>query len=233
MSTQARQRRFAHLPAVTPGLNILPPAQRDLWSLLGDIPEDFVLYGGTALALRLGHRQSVDFDFFSASAFHPGELLAGLSWLGRVEILDSHENTLTILTPSEVRVSFFGGLDIQCVAEPSMALDNGVVVASVFDLAGTRAKALLDRAEWRDYVDIDGLLQAGQDLADIMGYATTVFAPSFIFPAGLFLKCLVSFEDGTAPDVPGEVRARLEGAAQAAWRVGVPIIDPFSSTIAP
>lgn len=233
MSTLTRLRRFSHLPAITPGLEILPPAQRDLWNLLGDIPEDFVLYGGTALALRLGHRESVDFDFFSATPFHPGELLAGLSWLGRVEIVDARENTLTILTPSEVRISFFGGLEIQCVAEPSMALDNGVVLASVFDLAGTKAKALLDRSEWRDYVDIDELLRAGQEIGDIMGYATTVFAPSFVFPAGLFLKCLVSFEDGTAPDVPGEVRARLETATKAAWRVGAPIIDPYSSTIAP
>jgi hypothetical protein len=37
-------------------MEILPPAQR-----LG-----FVLYGGTAIALRLGHRSSVDFDFFTA-----------------------------------------------------------------------------------------------------------------------------------------------------------------------
>ncbi len=232
MSTETRLRRFSRLPAMTPGLDILPPAQRDLWSLLGDVPDDFVLYGGTALALRLGHRESVDFDFFSATPFHPGQLLASLPWLGRVEILDSREDTLTVLTPSEVRVSFFGALDIQCVAVPSISDDNGVLVASVFDLAGTKAKALLDRSEWRDYVDIDELLRAGLDLADIMGYATTIFAPSFVFPAGLFLKCLVSFEDGTAPEVPGDVRARLESAAQAAWRVGVPIIDPYSSTIA-
>ena len=233
MSTQTRLRRFSHLPPITPGLEILPPAQRDLWTRIGDIPEDFVLYGGTGLALRLGHRESIDFDFFSATPFHPGELLAGLSWLGRLELVDSRENTLTVVAPSGVRLSFFGGLDIQCAAEPSIWSDNGVVVASVFDLAGTKAKALLDRSEWRDYVDIDELLRAGHDLADIIGYATTVFAPGFVFPAGLFLKCLVSFEDGTAPEVPGDVRARLESAAKATWRAGVSIIEPHSRTIAP
>lgn len=233
MSTRTRLNRFSRLPAIALGLDILPPAQRDLWDRLGDVPEDFVLYGGTALALHLGHRESVDFDFFSATPFRPGELLAEVSWLGRVEILDSRENTLVLLTPSEVRVSFFGGLDLQCVAAPSVSTDNGIVIASLFDLAGTKAKALLDRSEWRDYVDIDELLRAGQDLPDVMAYAAAVFAPSFVFPAALFLKCLVSFEDGTAPDVPSDVRERLETAAQTAWRAGVPIIDPYARTIAP
>jgi hypothetical protein len=45
-------------------LDILPAAQRRLWNDLDAIPPGFVLYGGTALALRLGHRTSVDFDFF-------------------------------------------------------------------------------------------------------------------------------------------------------------------------
>jgi len=48
-----------------PRLNILPPAQRSLWPHLVQVPGHFVLYGGTAIALRLGHRQSIDFDFFS------------------------------------------------------------------------------------------------------------------------------------------------------------------------
>lgn len=49
-----------------PALQIPPAEQRRLWDELGAIPEDFVLYGGTALALRLAHRQSVDFDFFGS-----------------------------------------------------------------------------------------------------------------------------------------------------------------------
>ncbi len=48
-----------------PRLDILPLSQRRLWDELGELPEEFVLYGGTAIALHLGHRQSVDFDFFT------------------------------------------------------------------------------------------------------------------------------------------------------------------------
>jgi Nucleotidyl transferase AbiEii toxin, Type IV TA system len=55
----------------TPKLEILPAAQRLLWQELGAIPGGFTLYGGTAIALHLGHRQSIDFDFFGDHAFAP------------------------------------------------------------------------------------------------------------------------------------------------------------------
>jgi Nucleotidyl transferase AbiEii toxin, Type IV TA system len=48
-----------------PHLEILPPAQMRLWRELSGVPNGFVLYGGTALALHLGHRTSVDFGFFA------------------------------------------------------------------------------------------------------------------------------------------------------------------------
>ncbi len=50
--------------AFIPRLDILPLPQRRLWAELSAVPPEFVLYDGTALALHLGHRESVDFDFF-------------------------------------------------------------------------------------------------------------------------------------------------------------------------
>ncbi|QQO57451.1 MAG: hypothetical protein N838_32975 [Thiohalocapsa sp. PB-PSB1] len=44
-------------------LSILPASQLALWPTLAQVPKRLVLYGGTAIALRLGHRQSVDFGF--------------------------------------------------------------------------------------------------------------------------------------------------------------------------
>ena len=59
-----------------PRLDVLPAAQRRLWPALADVPDTFVLYGGTALALRLAHRTSVDFDFFAAKPLDADKLLA-------------------------------------------------------------------------------------------------------------------------------------------------------------
>lgn len=54
-----------------PRLDQPPPSQRSLWPELSEVPSGFVLYGGTALTLRLGHRVSEDFDLFANRSFHP------------------------------------------------------------------------------------------------------------------------------------------------------------------
>ena len=54
-----------------PRLDILPNPQRRLWDELAAVPVEFALYGGTAIALHLGHRHSVDFDFFGNRPFDP------------------------------------------------------------------------------------------------------------------------------------------------------------------
>jgi hypothetical protein len=52
-----------------PRIDILPPAQQEIWSQLAPAPKlSFVLYGETAVALHLGHRISIDFDFFKADS---------------------------------------------------------------------------------------------------------------------------------------------------------------------
>jgi hypothetical protein len=58
-----------------PKTAILPPAQREIWPQLAPASAlSFVLYGGTAVALHLGHRQSLDFDFFGAGPLNKTQL---------------------------------------------------------------------------------------------------------------------------------------------------------------
>src|SRR6266536_536378 len=101
-----------------PRLDILPPAQRRLWPELAATPADFTLYGGTAIALRLGHRQSNDFDFFSPIGFAPGTLLDDVPYLRDAVVRQSQANTLTCSVDrgGPVLLSFFGGLTLGQVA---------------------------------------------------------------------------------------------------------------------
>ncbi len=233
MSRESRRTRFSHLPPIEPRIGILPQALAELWPKLGEIPERFVLYGGTGVGLHLGHRPSADFDFFASSSFVPTDLLAELSWLGRVAINEAAPDHLVVTTSSEVNLSFFGGMGLQSVAEPSRVEQNGIVIASIFDLAGTKAKAILDRSEWKDYVDIATLLRHGLTLPGIIGYASTIFAPTFDFPVAVFLRSLAWFGDGTAPDVPPEMQDELERAAAAALYQEIPFVVPYSVSILP
>ena len=74
---------------LTPRLDILPAAQRQLWPDLRPVQTlGYVLYGGTAIALRLGHRQSVDFDFFSSRPVDRQALRESLPFLRERERAD-------------------------------------------------------------------------------------------------------------------------------------------------
>jgi Nucleotidyl transferase AbiEii toxin, Type IV TA system len=233
LSRESRQTRFSYLPVLDPVTSVMPAQQLRAWSTLGEVPDEFVLYGGTGLAVRLGHRDSEDFDFFSAEPFSPTELLADLAWLGRVTVGRTSANNLEFVTADGVHFAFFGGMRIQCVAEPSLVKENGLVVASVFDLAGTKAKTILDRSEWKDYIDLATILRAGLSLIDVIGYATTIFDPLFEFPAAAFLRSLVYFEEGTAGDVPADVRRDLELAVVRASREPIPKIEAYSPSVLP
>jgi hypothetical protein len=233
VSREERARRFANLPLLDPVKSTMSESQLELWPSLGDLPDDFVLYGGTALALRLGHRSSQDFDLFSAEPFSPTELLSELAWLGHSTVNRASPNNLELVTDAGVHFAFFGAMRIQCVAEPSRLGENGLVVASTFDLAGTKAKAILDRSEWKDYIDLAALLRAGHALTDIIGYATTIFAPLFDFPAAAFLRSLVYFEEGSAVDVPADTRRELELGVTRAASAAIPTVEPYGISIRP
>src|SRR5438874_6912951 len=158
--------------------DILPPPQRRLWKeLSGSIPKSFVLYGGTAISVRLAHRPSLDFDFFCTDSFQPGDLLRTLPWRLEAEPIQSSPNTLTLLLErgGPVKLSFFGGLSFGRVAEPEEASDTCLLCASLLDLAATKLKVVHDRAESKDYIDIAALLRAGLKLPEMLGAARALY----------------------------------------------------------
>ncbi len=190
-------------------LDTLAAPQRRLWDELGQCGPDFVLYGGTAIALRLGHRQSEDFDFFSNRPFVPSELKRGIEFLRGAQDQLSAPNTLVCLVDRQgpVQISFFGNLDLNRVENPETA-PNGLRVASLLDLAATKVKAVLDRASYKDYVDVSALLTAGISLPRALGAASALYGRGY--NPLLSLKALTFFDEGDLPKLPKAIREQLE-----------------------
>ena len=89
-----------------PRLSILPAAQQRLWPELRRSAElGFALYGGTAIALRLGHRPSVDFDFFSEMPLNRDAIAAALVYFedGDLDTLGNGEKATLVRAASAVR----------------------------------------------------------------------------------------------------------------------------------
>ena len=194
-----------------PKLDILPAAQRRLWDELGSTPPDFVLYGGTALALRLGHRQSEDFDFFSSQSFSADDLLRQIPYLKGARIDQFQPDTLTcaINRGDEVKISFFGGLDNLChIEDPEPAPDTGLAIASLLDVAAAKLRVVQVRATYKDYFDIFTLLESGGlDLATGLAAARAVYGAAF--NPMVSLKALTYFADGDLSRLTPTMQERL------------------------
>ena len=198
-----------------PRLDVLPPAQLRLWSELSSVPDDFVLYGGTALALHLGHRTSVDFDFFSRRSLDIDSLQAGIPFLAEARVLQREKNTLTAIVDrgEPVMVSFFGVPKLAILTPPHVVEANNMRVASMIDLAGTKASVVQVRAEAKDYLDIDALMRLGNiSLPAALSAAQKIYGSSF--NPEITLKALSYFDDGNLRELPDELKQRLAMAAR-------------------
>lgn len=214
------------MPIFTPNLTMLPLAQRKLWPELAATPDTFTLYGGTALVLRLGHRLSVDFDFFSNASFDPDDLACTLPYLKDAERIQVAPNTLTCRVDrgGPVLISFFGGLGLGQVAPRDQVIETLLHVAAPVDIAGTKVAVLQKRAEVKDYIDMDALLRHGIDLPIALAAGTVVYGASF--NPIITLKALSYYDD--VPTLPVDIRARLSAAIAAVDVTKLPILTPYA-----
>jgi hypothetical protein len=198
-----------------PKLEILPKAQRQLWSELSEVPPEFTLYGGTAVALHLGHRQSIDFDFFGTQKFAPLDLAATIPLLQGGTIVQSAPSTLTtfIHRGDTVKLSFFEVPHLQAISPAHVSRDNGLKIASLIDLAGTKAAVVQQRAEAKDYIDIDALLTSGQvTLIDALRAAQKIYGSNFAPQSTL--KALTYFDEENLASLPDDLKLRLVAAVR-------------------
>jgi nucleotidyltransferase AbiEii toxin of type IV toxin-antitoxin system len=203
-------------PVFSPRLQILPAAQRKLWPELAETPPEFTLYGGTAIALRLAHRQSADFDFFSLESFEPGDLLNKIPYLKGAALRQSAPNTLSVNVDRRgiVQLSYFGGLGLGQVSPAENVEGPGFKVASLIDLAGMKVAVLPQRVELRDYLDIHALLTAGQiPLPEMLAAAGIIYGSQF--NALVSLKAITYHNDFTPTELSKAVRDDLLKAARA------------------
>jgi len=198
-------------------LDILPPAQRAFWDDdLDTIPRGWVVYGGTAIALHLGHRQSRDFDFFATDPLDRTALRRGCPVLADARTLQDEPDTLTVVAEKAgvpIKLSFFGGIGLGRVGEPLRV--NGVArVASRLDLLATKLATVTQRIEPRDYVDIAALLTAGLSINEGVAALLALYGNQ---ASGLqSVKTIAWFRDGDLEAVlPGDVRELLTRAAAA------------------
>lgn len=212
---------------VTPRLDVLPPSQRALWPELSAVPPIFTLYGGTAIALRYGHRNSEDFDFFAHAQFDPVRLKEQVPFLAGATVLHSEASTLTcrVARDGPVFVSFFGVPRLGQVLEPDTIAHTGIRIASSLDLAGTKVLTVQRRPEAKDYIDIDTLIANGIGLPLALAAGVAIYGSDF--NPQISLKALSFFDDGNLASLRDDIRRRLTNAVAAVDLDQLPSLTPI------
>lgn len=215
--------------AFRPHLSILPRAQKQLWPALAPLrPLGYVLHGGTAVGLRLGHRQSVDFDFFTDRPLDRGALMRSVPSLAAATAVQDQSETFVVLC-EQVKLSFFGGVAFGRVGAPEVTADGVAAVASLRDLLSQKLKVVMQRLESKDYRDIAAMLRHGESLAEGMAGASALFGPTF--SSSECAKALVYFKGGDLDRVSSAERKVLLEAVRCLNLARIPEMPLLSHSL--
>jgi hypothetical protein len=164
---------------------------------------DFYLAGGTALALHLGHRRSVDLDFFSQGVFQNEHLRALLRRIGDIRIQQDEPGTFRGQLAG-VQLSFIR-YDYALLDAP-IKPDFGPHVAGVRDIASMKLSAIMSRGTRRDFVDLYAVCRHGYSLEEVNRWFEQKYAGISYDPYHL-AKSLVYFVDAEKEPMPEMLQA--------------------------
>ena len=133
---------------------------------------EYYLVGGTALALYIGHRRSIDFDLFKASAINHKRNLDRISATSFEYTITRRVTEQMNLVVNDVKLTFF---QYPFSIEPTTKFETFFRLSSLLQLAAMKAYALGRRSKWKDYVDLYFLLRNYFSIADITVCANRIF----------------------------------------------------------
>jgi len=168
----------------------LNPNQIDLLPLISSFKREYYLVGGTAIALYLGHRRSIDFDLFKYSIVNHTKNLRKISNFGFSYSIKRRVMEQMNLDIHDVKVTFF---QYPFHIQTNTMFDNIIKLPSLLDLTAMKSYALGRRAKWKDYVDLYFLLTSRFSIKEISQRANEIYGD--LFSEKLFRAQLTYFED--------------------------------------
>jgi hypothetical protein len=169
---------------------ILTDNQVSLLQLLREFKREFYLVGGTAIALYLGHRRSIDFDLFKGTSIHPKRIISKVSAFGFTYLVTRRVTEQLNITINDVTFTFF---EYPFNIEVTNSFEDYIKLPSLIDLAAMKAYALGRRSRWKDYVDFFFLLRDHYTIDQISDRACTIYEQ--LFSPKLFRAQISYFND--------------------------------------
>ncbi len=169
---------------------ILTKEQIELLPLIELFKKNFGLVGGTAIALYIGHRESIDFDLFTNKEFNNYYIREKITGLKKIErVIRDEEGQFTLLINS-VGFTFF---NFPFKINFSEKFDNFIKLPNLLTLSAMKAYVLGRRPKWKDYVDLYFIMKNYYSLGKIAKKAREIFGDEF--NEKMFRSQLVYFKD--------------------------------------
>ncbi len=169
---------------------ILTKEQNELLPLLKIFSKDFGLVGGTAFALYVGHRRSIDFDLFTFKEFGNLGLKRKILKSQKIEKVFVNKLGEYTIFINGVKITFF---HFPYKIEFNNSLNNIIRMPDLLTLSAMKAYALGMRAKWKDYVDLYFIMKRYHGIDKIIKRAKKIFSSEF--NEKLFRSQLVYFKD--------------------------------------
>ena len=157
-------------------LEILSENQVSLFKYLKEFNRKFYLVGGTAIALHIGHRQSIDFDLFCEKPFAKMYVNNKLSAIPFKKIKLFEDVDQMHFYINEVKMTFF---HFPYPIQHDIKINNIISLPALKTLAAMKAYTLGRRAKWKDYVDLYFILKDHFSFAEISEEARNCFGDLF------------------------------------------------------
>ena len=155
---------------------ILSEQQVELLPLLGKPSRSFGLVGGTAIALQIGHRRSIDFDLFSFKEFKNRDIQKKVESITRIEKVFVNKTGEYTFLSNGVKITFF---NYPYKIEYKKNFEGIIKMPDLLTLAAMKAFALGKRAKWKDYVDLYFIMKDFFSLKDICKKSEELFGVQF------------------------------------------------------
>ncbi len=155
---------------------ILTETQSKLLPIVQLFSRDFGLVGGTAIALHLGHRESIDYDLFTFEEFINQKIRRKISRVIKIDEVIRDETGQFTLMIQGVRFTFF---EFPYPIDYSESFGDIVKLPDLLTLAAMKAFALGRRAKWKDYVDLYFILKAHHTVSEITAKGVEIFGNEF------------------------------------------------------
>lgn len=169
---------------------ILTKEQTDLLPLIKSFSQNFGLVGGTAIALHIGHRRSVDFDLFTGKEFDNLKVRKKIANFGKIEeVIRDQQGQYTIVIKGVGMTFLRYPYEISYVE----SFNNVITLPDLLTLAAMKAHALGRRAKWKDYVDLYFVMENYRSFEVVVEKAKEIFSSEF--NEKLFRAQLAYFKD--------------------------------------